>query len=234
MDKELRIIKSLPQITFASDKTETFMKWYDDDLRFQYEIPHSFERGYLFLNGEYFSKNIINSSDKNERIKHLAHLYKRTYREVENALNEYDKAITNTIIYFEFKGNFLYLDIYVENKLAHKLSADIINVDKTKPEPTILESMMKIFDDKDRTFYDMYSYFCFVILQCCLWYMATTTKTTKYIRQNKPGTFFHEEKTFINVKKTKYITTPIYNMNKIRIKNVDGLIKRRKRMDLLA
>lgn len=227
MEKELRIIKSLPQITFASDKTEMFLKWYDEDLRFQDEIPHSFERGYLFLNGEYFSKNIINSSDKNERIKHLAHLYHKTYREVENALNQYDEAIKNTVIYFEFKWEFLSLDIYIKNVLCHRLNVNLNLCEVGKPNPTILEKMMELFDDKNKSFYDMYSYFCFVILQTCLWYIATTTKTTKYIRQDKKPTFFHEKKEIINVKRTKYITTPIYDMNKIRIKNVEGLIKRR-------
>lgn len=45
----LRINKKLPQIVLPQNKNDYFIKWYDDDLRFQDNIPRSFERGYLFL-----------------------------------------------------------------------------------------------------------------------------------------------------------------------------------------
>ena len=74
----------------------------------------------------------------------------------------------------------------------------------------------------------MYSYDCFVLLQCVLWYLATTTNTTKYKREGKPEPFYYERKEVISPKKNKTITTPIYDMKKIRTVKLDSLIKRRK------
>lgn len=44
----LKIIKKLPQIIIPNNKTRMFEEWYDNDLRFQDEIPRAFDRRLYF------------------------------------------------------------------------------------------------------------------------------------------------------------------------------------------
>lgn len=76
----LRINKKLPQIVLPQDKNDYFIKWYDDDLRFQDNIPKSFERGYLFLEGNLYSEEQLNDNNYKELFKTLAKVCKTTYR----------------------------------------------------------------------------------------------------------------------------------------------------------
>lgn len=86
---------------------------------------------------------------------------------------------------------------------------------------------MQLYND-GKNFQEVYTYYCLILLQCCLWYIATTTKTTKYYRENKTPAYVYEKKEIINVKRNRVISTPIYDMNKIKRVKVEGLIKRRK------
>lgn len=225
--KKLRIVKSLPQIIIPAKKNEIFIDWYNKDLRFQDEIPHTFERGYLKIENNFFP---IKQYADNNFIKAMAKAKRVTFRDVENAINEFDKMTTDTVVYFEFKGNMLYIEVYLRDVATNTLEINLANTKAGVPNPTIEEALSKMFLNPKTSFQEMYTYNCFVILQCALWYMATTTNTKKYKRENKESKpkYYSEEKTVINVKRNKTITTPIYDMNKVRIIKVDGLIKRRK------
>lgn len=223
----LRINKKLPQIVLPQNKNNYFIEWYDNDLRFQDTIPNSFERGYLFLEGDLYSEKQLEDNDFKELFKTLAKLYETTYRIVENSFKHYIEIIKSTIIYFEFNNNFLNLDIYLENKLFNKLELDLSKTDKTKPNLTLLEMQKKLYEE-GKNYQEVYSYYCLILLECCLWYIATTTKTTKYYRQEKAPSYVYEKKEVINVKRNRIISTPIYDMNKIKKVKIEGLIKRRK------
>ena len=223
----LRINKKLPQIVLPQNKNNYFIEWYDNDLRFQDTIPNSFERGYLFLEGDLYSEKQLEDNDFKELFKTLAKLYETTYRIVENSFKHYIEIIKSTIIYFEFNNNFLNLDIYLVNKLFNKLELDLSKTDKTKPDLTLLEMQKKLYEE-GKNYQEVYSYYCLILLECCLWYIATTTKTTKYYRQEKAPSYVYEKKEVINVKRNRTISTPIYDMNKIKKIKIEGLIKRRK------
>ena len=223
----LRINKKLPQIVLPQNKNNYFIEWYDNDLRFQDTIPNSFEKGYLFLEGDLYSEKQLEDNDFKELFKTLAKLYETTYRIVENSFKHYIEIIKSTIIYFEFNNNFLNLDIYLENKLFNKLELDLSKTDKTKPNLTLLEMQKKLYEE-GKNYQEVYSYYCLILLECCLWYIATTTKTTKYYRQEKAPSYVYEKKEVINVKRNRTISTPIYDMNKIKKIKIEGLIKRRK------
>ena len=90
----------------------------------------------------------------------------------------------------------------------------------------VLEKVQELVETSDLT--NCFSYYCFILVECCLWYMATATNTTKYYREGKRESFYHEEKNVINPKKNKTISTPIYDMSKIKRVKTEGLIKRRK------
>lgn len=223
----LRINKKVPQIVLPQNKNNYFIEWYDKDLRFQNDIPSSFERGYLFIEGTLYSEEQLNDNNYKELFKILAKSYKTTYRMIEDSFKNYIKLIKNTILYFEFDKPFLKLDIYLENKLFHSMQLDLSAIDESKPNPTLMEKQKELYES-GKSFQELYAYYCLILLECSLWYIATTTKTTKYYRENKIPSYVYEKKEVINIKRNKVISTPIYDMNKIRRVKVEGLIKRRK------
>lgn len=224
--KPLKMTKYLPQIIIPSSKNEFFINWYNEDLRFQDIIPHAFERGYLKLENNFFridnlDSKFISSIAKNKRV---------TYRDIENALKEFINMTSDTVVYFEFLGQKLYLELYLQEKLCNSLEIDLNKVKEGIPNPKLDEATLAMFVNQSINFQQMFTYNCFIMLQCALWYMATTTNTKKYKRDNKESIpkYYSEEKTVINVKKNKYITTPIYDMSKIKTVKLDSLIKKRK------
>lgn len=223
----LRINKKLPQIVLPQNKNDYFIKWYDDDLRFQDEIPNSFDRGYLFIEGTLYNKEQLNNKIYRELFKNIAKDFNETYRAIENAFIDYINITKNTIIYFEFENNSLKMQIYLENRLYHELTLNLSKLDSSKPNPTLLEIQAELYNN-GKSLQEIYARYCLILLECCLWYIATTTKTTKYYRQEKQQPYFYEKKEVINIKRNKVISTPIYDMNKIRRVKVEGLIKRRK------
>ena len=66
------------------------------------------------------------------------------------------------------------------------------------------------------------------ILISCLWYIATTTKSTRYIYENKTPVITGRNKGVVQVSDTKFITTPIYDMRKIKTVKVEKLTQRKK------
>lgn len=223
----LRINKKLPQIVLPKEKNEYFIEWYDKDLRFQDEIPNSFDRGYLFVEGTLYNEEQLNNKIYRELFKIIAKDFNETYRTIENAFIDYINITKNTIIYFEFENNSLKMQIYLENRLHHELNLNLSKIDSSKPNPTLLEIQAELYNN-GKSLQEIYARYCLILLECCLWYIATTTKTTKYYRQEKQQPYFYEKKEVINVKKNRVISTPIYDMSKIKRVKVEGLIKRRK------
>lgn len=182
--------------------------------------------GYVFLESNSDSYKYL-SLNNSELIKELAKHFKRTYREVENVMKEFLNTIKNTIIYFEFQDNFLTIKLYLKESLVAQLMVDLKQTDKTQPNPT-LEDFLKSDNIRSQDIYTEYLYYCFVLTQCALWYLATASRRTKYYRENKAEPYYYEKKEVIQTKKNRVVSTPIYDMNKIRKVKLDNLIKRRK------
>ena len=226
MEQKLRLVKTLPQIIIPKDKIDIFVQWYNNDLRFIDEIPQAFERGYILLENN-FPKDIYDKEEIKKYISLIASKKQTTYRIVEEALKSFFEKTINTIIYFKFENNFLKLEIYIEYKLINILIVDLKAIDPMRPNK-ILNDKIKEMLKEEETIESVYTYNCFILFASAMWYMTTTTKTTKYYRENKVEPFYYEKKEIINPKRNKTISTPIYDMSKIRKVKIDTLIKRRK------
>ena len=228
---ELRINPLLPNIIISKDKINLFVDWYNKDIRFQKELPHTFEKGYIRIKSMLFSTDI---SNYNVFIKALAKQYNKTYRQIENMLKLYIDGINDVTVYFEFKDNMFYNYIYKKDgKILSKAEAQIGDNKQPSPEITLtslsnndinkLNNEQEFVDDVQNKF----NYFCLAICSTCLWYLATTTKTTKYKYKERPKKEYNPNKRVVYVKENKNVTTPIYNLDNIKIKTVDRLINKR-------
>ena len=228
---ELRINPLLPNIIISKDKINLFVDWYNKDIRFQKELPHTFEKGYIRIKSMLFSTDI---SNYNVFIKALAKQYNKTYRQIENMLKLYIDGINDVTVYFEFKGDMFYNYIYrKDGKILSKAEAQIGDNKQPSPEITLtslsnndinkLNNEQEFIDDVQNKF----NYFCLAICSTCLWYLATTTKTTKYKYKEKSKEEYNPNKRVVYVKENKNVTTPIYNLDNIKIKTVDRLINKR-------
>ena len=228
---ELRINPLLPNIIISKDKINLFVDWYNNDIRFQKELPHTFEKGYIRIKSMLFSPDI---SNYNVFIKALAKQYNKTYRQIENMLKLYIDGINDVTVYFEFKDNMFYNYIYrKDGKILSKAEAQIGDNKQPSPEITLtslsnndinkLNNEQEFIDDVQNKF----NYFCLAICSTCLWYLATTTKTTKYKYKEKSKEEYNPNKRVVYVKENKNVTTPIYNLDNIKIKTVDRLINKR-------
>lgn len=224
--KPLRIIKKLPQIILPNNKKEMFLKWYDEDLRFQDEIPQTFEKGYLMMDNMFEVSSNLKDNFKN-LIKEIAIAYKITYREAENNFNKFIQESEKATIYFEFKESFLHLDLYFKEQLINCVDLDLKSIKKEVPNPKVIDKIIEMYN-KSENLYNMYGYYALIYVECVLWYLATTQKTTKYYRDEKVTPIHYEKKEIVNPKKNKIISTPIYDMNKIKKVKTESLIKRRK------
>lgn len=228
---ELRINPLLPNIIISKDKINLFVDWYNKDIRFQKELPHTFERGYIRIKSMLFNTDI---SNYNVFIKALAKQYNKTYRQIENMLKLYIDGINDVTVYFEFKDNMFYNYIYKKDgKILSKAEAQIGDNKQPSPEITLtslsnndinkLNNEQEFVDDVQNKF----NYFCLAICSTCLWYLATTTKTTKYKYKERLEKEYNPNKRVVYVKENKNVTTPIYNLDNIKIKTVDRLINKR-------
>lgn len=228
---ELRINPLLPNIIISKDKINLFVDWYNKDIRFQKELPHTFEKGYIRIKSMLFSTDI---SNYNVFIKALAKQYNKTYRQIENMLKLYIDGINDVTVYFEFKDNMFYNYIYKKDgKILSKAEAQIGDNKQPSPEITLtslsnndinkLNNEQEFVDDVQNKF----NYFCLAICSTCLWYLATTTKTTKYKYKERSEKEYNPNKRVVYVKENKNVTTPIYNLDNIKIKTVDRLINKR-------
>lgn len=228
--QELHIRNKLPQIIVPADKVDIFIEWWNKDIRFQPDIPHSFDEGYFILNNEYFS-NLEKSNEYkeflNNIIKSLAKTFNTTYRNMENLYKEFKNISSLVTLYFKFIDNHLDIFLYgTDKKLITTMELDI--GDTGEPE----EEIGNINFNEAKSFDDCQNHFnrvCVSILITSLWYMATT-KSSKYYyeRDNSRPEKLNEEKNIVKVKKYKTINTPIYDFNRVREVKVDKCIQRRK------
>ena len=228
--QELHIRNKLPQIIVPADKVDLFIEWWNRDIRFLPDVPHSFDEGYLILHNDYF--NNLEKTEKYNKflsklIKELAQTFNTTYRNMENSYNEFKNISSLITLYFKFVGNHLDIFLYgTDKKLITTMELEIGDTGEPEEEIGLIDL------DNAKSFEDCQNHFNKVsvtILISSLWYLATT-KSSKYYyeRDNSRPNNINEEKRVVKVKKYKTISTPIYDFNRVREVKVDKCIQRRK------
>lgn len=224
--RTLKIRNKLPQIIVPMNKIDMFLDWYNSDLRFQDEVPHSFDEGYLVLENDFIQVD-WNSQGMKDSIKSTASNMETTYRNIENFLKTRIDQLSNLIVYFKFFDKVLELYMYGRNELLTTMRIDCGVTDSSKPNPSLArhldENLLSSSDELPKVMI----YYCFIMLSTSLWYLATTTKTTKYFYTVDRIPSEIKEKHKVNTKRERIISTPIYDMNKIKRVPVEKLVKRR-------
>ena len=226
--QQLKINRRLPQIHIEQKQVNLFIDWWNKDIRFQKTVPHSFEEGYLKC-GLNFN---IDVNKFKELIKTTAKEYKTTYRVMENKFKEFITMLEHITIHFKFiSDNEIYLNTY-DNKdnIISKIQFAFGEQGKEVEDEFSYEKLfecMNIAMDSDDLLYGFNMLYT-IILVTSLWYIATTKNTTKYVYEHKTPVITSRKKNVVKVSDTKVISTPIYDISKIKTKKVDGLIKHRK------
>ena len=198
-----------------------FLEWYNEDLRHQNTLPKAFNEGYLILDNDVMQLDINTCKDY---IKQMAKQLNTTYRVMEERLLKYSSCLDKVTIYFHFIDNNYHLEVFASDN--SKVSNISIQLAEGSNEEFKDRYIKELDTDWDTTL-NKFNIFCLVMIFTSMWYISTTTKTTKYYYEKKePITY--KKKDVIKVRTDKMITTPIYDMTKIRKVKVDHLIKRRK------
>lgn len=226
-DKTLKIDKHLPQIVLPYKKNKMFIDWWNSDIRFEKSVPHSFDEGYLIVETSDSSIDELLNNFKG-LIKEMAKTFKTTYRNIENQFKVFFEASKRLTLYFKFgDDDYLFIETYGnDDKIFSTMSCKI--GDNDEPEKEVVShhdiSEIKSVDD----IMNNINYKNLALLISCLWYIATTSRTTKYIYEKKTPVVAKRHRNVVKVSDTKTITTPIYDMNKIRVVKVESLSTRKK------
>lgn len=227
-NKTLKVDKHLPQIILPYKKNEMFINWWNSDIRFEKNVPHSFNEGYLIIETTDSSVDELLDNYKN-LIKDMAKNFKTTYRNIENQFREFFYASQKLTLYFKFlEDENLIIETYGnDNKIFSTTSCKIGNVNDEPEKEVILNQDILKFKSTDDIMNNI-NFTNLALLITCLWYIATTSRTTKYIYEKKTPIIAKRHKNIVKVSDTKTITTPIYDMNKIRVVKVESLSTRKK------
>lgn len=227
-NKTLKIDKHLPQIILPYKKNKMFIDWWNSDIRFEKNVPHSFNEGYLIVETTDASVDELLDNYKN-LIKDMAKNFKTTYRNIENQFREFFYASQKLTLYFKFlEDENLIIETYGnDNKIFSTISCKIGNVKDEPEKEVILNQDILKFKSTDDIMNNI-NFTNLALLITCLWYIATTSRTTKYIYEKKTPVIAKRHKNIVKVSDTKTITTPIYDMNKIRVVKVESLSTRKK------
>lgn len=226
--QQLKINKRLPQIHIEQKQIDLFIEWWNKDIRFQQTIPHSFEEGYLKCD---LNLN-IDINKFRDIIKQSAKEYKTTYRVMENTFKDFISMIEHTTIHFKFiNNNEVYLNTYDKNNNIISSIEFEYGMDKKDFEEEFtydkLYNYINIANNSDDLMFG-FNLLYTIIFVTSIWYIATTRNTTKYVYEQKTPVIAGRKKNIVKVSDTKVISTPIYDISKIKTKKVEGLIKHRK------
>ena len=226
--QQLKINKRLPQIHIEQKQIDLFIEWWNKDIRFQQTIPHSFEEGYLKCD---LNLNIDINKFK-DIIKQSAKEYKTTYRVMENTFKDFISMIEHTTIHFKFiNNNEVYLNTYDKNNnIISRIEFEYGEDKKDFEEEFTYDKMYNIMNKSNNSDDLMFGFNLLytIIFVTSIWYIATTRNTTKYVYEHKTPVITSRKKNIVRVSDTKVISTPIYDISKIKTKKVEGLIKHRK------
>lgn len=223
-DKVLKIDKRLPQIIVPADKIQMFIDWWNSDIRFEKSIPHTFDEGYMIIDNIKGGFNDI--STYADLIKTIAKTFHTTYRDIENQFKGFIESSKKLTLYFKFTSeNAMFVETYDnDDKIISNMEFAV--GENSEPEKFIEFNKVEAtnFDDvmEDMNFNNL------AIMVSCLWYIATTTRSTRYIYENKTPVVTSRNRGVVQVSDTKFITTPIYDMKKVKVVTVEKLTQRKK------
>lgn len=221
--KILKIDKHLPQIIVPENKTQMFIDWWNSDIRFEKSIPHSFDEGYMIIDN--VQGNMRKVENYGPMIKAIAKELNTTYRHIENMFKEFMENSKQVTIHFKFlSDNEMFIETYdTQNRLMSNMSFAVGESDAED----IIDLNKQVTDEFDNVAEYM-NYIHLGILISCLWYIATTKKSTKYIYEKRVPQIVGRQKGVVQVSDTKFISTPIYDIGKTRTVKVEHLQKRKK------
>lgn len=228
---KLKIDSRLPKIILPKNKLKMFADWWNEDIRFEKTIPHSFEEGYLIIENEHG----CDVSKFNILIKTVAKQYKTTYRNIEIEMTKFLNVLRKLTLYFKFLDeNHVYVSLYGNDDSMISNINFKVNENQSHIEDKIV---LYDYDNLDNVFanckdidnvLNIFNMQFIYYLATCLWYIATTATNTKYIYEEKHPIITNRKKGVVQVSDTKYIRTPVYDMRKIKTVKVDKLISRKK------
>ena len=222
----------LTQILLPFNKIDTIIDWYNDTIRFENDIPKTFNEGYIILENKFINKDY----DKYRKlIRLIAEWSKSSFYTVKDLfIDGFLNATFKTGIHFKFlPGNKVHLDIYDcdTSELLHILNFEYgVSGVEAELKDTDSEELFKAIDDptKMNSLYDnILSKFYSAIFVTIMWYIATNTSKTKYIYTQTKPKYNHEVKNVIDPKDVKTITTTIYDLSKVKTVNIDTLNRRK-------
>lgn len=239
--KKLKIDKNLPQILLPAKTRAMFINWWNSDIRKEQTIPKVFESGYVIINYNYLDRQQELLDTHTTCTKMVAKHFKTTYRQAEYMIKDLIHCFTKLVVYFRFiDDNNITTEIYGNNDdLIFTMN---FGVGKSEPEPEIItDDIMSVILDADTIYSSLYNNvegiddkssmepvmkIILAQLVTAIWYIATT-KSTKYIYENKTPVVISRKKNVVRVSDTKTINTPIYDLNKIRVVKVEQLQHRK-------
>lgn len=227
--KVLKMDKHLPQIIVPANKIKMFIDWWNSDIRFESTIPKAFNSGYIII--ETNAEDLKYSEDKyKDIIKRVAKTLHLSYRTVENEFISFLDISKTTTMYFTFTSeNSMYVETYMaDGTIASSSNFGFGQTDEPEKPINLDNPICDILDKQLDSLMNELNYHNLAILISCLWYIATTTKSTKYIYEKKSPQVTSRHKNVVNVSDTKTINTPIYDMNKIRVVKTESLVSRKK------
>jgi len=221
--KILKIDKHLPQIIVPENKTQMFIDWWNSDIRFEKSIPHSFDEGYMIIDTGEYDRHHYSSAE----IKALAIEYHTTYRYIENIINDFFKNVESFTLYFKFTSdNSMFVETYGKDGRIISNMEFAVGENSDYEKPIDFNTITTSFGIDD--YVGRVNYINLGILISCLWYIATTKKSTKYIYEKRVPQIVGRQKGVVQVSDTKFISTPIYDIGKTRTVKVEHLQKRKK------
>lgn len=223
--KILKIDKRLPQIIVPENKIQMFIDWWNSDIRFEKYIPQTFNEGYIKINN--IETDLNDMVKYTDLIKYLARELHTTYRVVEKQFIEFFNISKSITMYFKFTSDSsMFIETYDINNIIMSNMEFAVGIESDAEKPIDLSNMgyVKSFDDLT----EKVNYINLAILVTCLWYIATTKRSTKYIYEQKTPVITSRNKGVVQVSDTKFISTPIYDISKIRVVKVDTLSARKK------
>ena len=151
------------------------------------------------------------------------------------------KCFSELTMYFEFVAdNAMKVEMY--DSTLQMVSRMEFAVGDSEPEPEItsddilFEYGVKqlnfslgtelVTSEEKKSYFDDSMHCLLCIIVTAFWYI-TTTKSTKYIYENKTPVITGRKKNIVKVSDTKTINTPIYDMGKVKVVKVEHLQKRK-------
>lgn len=221
----LKINKKLPQIKVSKKNIQFFYDWWNTDIRFETTVPQVFTEGYLILDNCW---EIDTSNGRfNKFISAVAKQYKLTFRQVEQEWLKHVESGKHLTIYFKFiTSNKLFVQTFgKDNKIWSQATTEFGDTGEPEQQISFNDEVFAMSMDASSEIFNFYN---LALLITCMWYIATTTKTTKYVYEQKHQVVTSRTRGIVKVSDTKVISTPIYDMDKIRVVKIDSLVARKK------